>query len=117
MPSGPVEEDHGVGAGGDLAADLLQMQVHGPGVGVGQNPGGADAAGGTDGPEQVGPLVALVAGGARPAAALGPDAGQRALLADAGLVLPPDFDRLVARRLGDGGRDQIGEVFLCAAWA
>ena len=41
---------------------------------------------------------------------------QRALLTDAGLVLPPKLDRLVARMRGDGGSDQIGKVFLCASW-
>ena len=87
MPAGSVEYDYGVGALGDLAADLLEMQVHGPGLGLGNDPGGAGSAGRTNGPEQIGRDVALIAGRARAAAALGPDTGERALLADAGLVL------------------------------
>ncbi len=64
-----------------------------------------------DGAEQVGPGVALVARCARTAAAVGPDVGQAALLADPGFVLPPQLDRLAASRLGDRGGDQGGKVF------
>src|ERR1019366_4286082 len=117
MPAGAVEHDDGVGAWSDLAADLLQMQVHGPDVGVGHDPGCAHPAGGTDGAEQVGPFVALVLGCAGPAAALGPDPGQGSLLADAGLVLPADLERPPPRSLGDDAPDQICEVFLCASSA
>jgi len=117
MPAGAVEHDHGVSAWGDLVADLLKVQVHGPGVGLGNHPCGADASGRTDGSEQIGPGIALVAWRPRPAAPFGPDAGQRALLADASLVLPPDLQGPAARRLRDGLRDQIGEVFLCAVAA
>ena len=37
--------------------------------------------------------MALVAGRDRARAALGPEAGERALLANASLVLPPEFQR------------------------
>ena len=117
MPAGAVEHDDGVGAFADLGADLLKVQVHGPDVGAGRDPGRAHASGGADSAEQIGPFVALVARGARSAAALGPDPGQGSLLADAGFVLPPDLDRPVALGFGYGAGDQIGEVFLCACSA
>src|SRR5207253_1407674 len=71
---------------------------------------------GTDRAEQIGPVVALVAWRPRPAATLGPNPCQGSLLADAGFILPPKFDRLAARAQWDAGCDQIGKVFLCAAW-
>ena len=40
---------------------------------------------------QVDPFIFGLLAGGRAAAAFGPDAGQRALLAEAGLVLDPDF--------------------------
>jgi len=117
MPACAIECDDGVRARGDLGADLDKMQVHCLGVDRRQHERGADTAGGTDSAEQVSPVVSLVARRAGSAAFVGPDVGQAALLADASFVLPPELDRLVARVLGDGGGDQVGEVFLCASWA
>src|SRR3954447_12760964 len=48
---------------------------------------------------------------ARSAATLRPHPGQRALLANTGLILPPDFDRLVARLLRNGCHGQLGKAF------
>src|SRR5450759_2591893 len=59
----------------------------------------------TDGAEDVGPFVALVARRARPRSTPSPDAGQRALLADARLVLEPDFNGLIFGMVGEP-RDQ-----------
>ena len=42
MPPGAVEHDHAVRPGGDLAADLGQVQARGRGIDVGQDEGGAD---------------------------------------------------------------------------
>ena len=117
MPAGTVEQQHRVGAGGDGAGDLGEVQVHRLRVGEGQDQGGAGGALGADGAEDVGPFVSGVAHGARPGAAPRPDPGQRALLADARLVLEPDLERLAARRLGDGLGYRLGEVFLKASWA
>ena len=72
-----------------MPTDFRQMQVHGLGVDFGQDQADADAAGRTNRPENIRPIVALIAWRARSAAALGPDVGQAALLTDAGLVLPP----------------------------
>src|ERR1019366_2030226 len=101
MPAGAVEHDDGVGAWSDLAADLLQMQVNGPDVGVGHDPGCAHPAGGTDGAEQVGPFVPLVLGGGGPSAPLGQAPGRGSLLPDGGLVLPPNLERPPPPSLGD----------------
>ena len=48
---------------------------------------------------------------ARAGAALRPDPGQRALLADAGLVLEPDLERLAAGRLGKRLRYRLRRSF------
>ena len=105
VPAGAVEDERGMGAGGDAAADLLEMQVHRLGVGIGHHQGGAGGPLGADGGEDVGPFVAAVARAWRARAEAGPDTGQRALLADPGLVLEPDLQRLAAgrRRLHDLG--------------
>ena len=72
MPTGTVEQHDGMAAGRDVAADLGEMQVHRFAVGDRQHKRGAGIARGTDCTEQIGPIVALVARGPRPAAALGP---------------------------------------------
>jgi hypothetical protein len=69
-----VEQDDRVVAGRDVAADFGEVEVHALSVRIGQDERGDDVARGTDGTEQIGPIVALIARGARPAAALGPDA-------------------------------------------
>ncbi len=112
-----IEDESGVCAGNDPPADLGKMQGHGFGVGGREDKGCGGAAPRTDGTEDVGPFVASVARCARPRSAFGPDAGQRALLADPRFVLEPDFDRLVFGAVGELRRDRRGEVFLNASWA
>ena len=73
-------------------ADLGQVQAHCVRVGVRQHQGRADATVRAHGPEQIGRLAALVARGTGPAALVSPHVAERALLADAGLVLVPDLD-------------------------
>ena len=67
----------------------LPISVHRVDIGTRENEPGANAAAWTDGTEQIGRLVALIARGCGSAATPRPDAGQAALLADAGLILPP----------------------------
>ena len=117
VPTGAVEDKRGMSARGDGAGDLLEMQAHRFGVGVGHHQGGAGGALGTDGAEDVGPIVAAVARRPRARADAGPDAGQRAFLADPGLVLEPDLQRLVAGRGRQGVAYDVGEVFLKASCA
>ena len=99
-------------------ADLEQMQVHGAGIGMREHQGSACAARGADGAEQVAPRTTLVTRGSRTRAALSPHPGQRALLADPALVLPPQLQRLVAGVRRQGCFHEGGEVALkdaCAA--
>jgi hypothetical protein len=100
-----------VGARGNGAGDLGEVQVHRPGIGERQHQRGAGAAGRTGRAEEVGPLFAGVADHARQGAAPGPDSGEGALLADARLVLDPDLERLVAGLLRQRRRYRVAEVF------
>jgi hypothetical protein len=115
--AGAVGDDGGVCVGTYLTADLGEMQGHGFGVGGWEDKGRGGTALRTNGTEDVGPFVALVARRARAHPALGPDAGQRALLADPRFVLEPDFDGLACGVVGELRRDGRGEVFLKASWA
>ncbi len=117
MPAGAIEHDHGMGIRRHLLADFGEVQVHRLDIHTRQHQGCADAAIRADGAEQIGPLVACVARGGRARAARRPGVGQAALLTDAGLVLPPEFERPAARGLWNDGGHQSGEVFLCASWA
>ena len=112
-----VEHEGGMGAWGDLPADLIQMQRHGLGVGGWDDKGRGSAALRTDCTEDVGPFVALIARRTGPCASFGPDAGQCALLTNARLVLEPDFDGLVFGVVGEPCHDRCGEVFLKASCA
>jgi hypothetical protein len=75
VPPGAVQCQHGKGALADLAADLLQMQVHGFDVGVRQHEPAADASRWADRAKQIGPFIPLIAERRRSAAPLRPDAG------------------------------------------
>ena len=97
MPSGPVEEQNSVGALGDVARDFVEVELHHVSVGVGQREGRPDAPRWADRTEQIGVVIALVGGLPWPRPAPGPLPNLAVLLADAGLVFKPDFDR---RRLG-----------------
>ena len=107
----------------DGCGDLGQVQVHRLGIASRQDERCTLAKRGTDGSEDVGRGSALIAGCARPCAALGPSAGDLVLLADARLILEPnlyglDVDRLVVRDLAQAR----GKVFLKSsiaptAWA
>jgi hypothetical protein len=93
------------------------MLVHGVDTDNRHDQGGAGAACRADGAEQVGPGEPPVAPDMRTRAALGPDAGQRALLANTGFILKPDFDRPAGKLLRDCGAGQFSEVFLKASCA
>jgi hypothetical protein len=91
------------------------MKLHHVGVGIGQREGRPDAAGRADGAEQIGVVIALVGGLPWPRPAPGPLPNLAVLLADAGLVLKPDFDR---RRLGQAAEMRLQcarKVFLNAS--
>jgi hypothetical protein len=88
------------------------MGLHGPRVGLWHHEGGALSAGRADGAEQIGVLVTLVGGLARPCAFAGPLSDKTVLLAEARLVLPPDFDALSDRNLAQMCRKRAREIFL-----
>ena len=115
VPSGSVEHQDGMGAGIDGEADLFEVCRHRRGVAARQDEGGALALLGADRLEDVGVFGALILGGRRPCPAARPAARQGVLLADPGLVLPPEFDRR-SRREPRLDRAQFGgQVFLKAA--
>ncbi|GCD59911.1 hypothetical protein NBRC3280_2506 [Acetobacter pasteurianus NBRC 3280] len=68
-----------------------------------------------DRPEQPGILVALISRLAWPRAAPGPLPDDAVLLADPGLVLEPDLDRLSLRQMAGMGAQDTREVFLNAS--
>ena len=117
VPACPIHDNDGVRAGRHGLADFGEMQRHSWLVGVGQHERGTKAAGWAHGAEDVGPTVSTVAGRWRTRSLVGPDIGERALLADAGLVLPPKLDRFAARMVRNTLGDQGGKVFLCASMA
>ena len=91
------------------------MKLHAGGADERQHQAGSLAARRADRPEQPGILVALVSRLAWSRAAPGPLADDAVLLADAGFVLKPDFDRLSLRQMADMGIQDAGEVFLNAS--
>jgi hypothetical protein len=115
MPSGPVEQQNGMGALGNVARDLFEMELHHVGVGIGQRQRRPDAASGADRAEQIGVVVALVGGLPWPRSAPGPLANEAVLLADAGLIRKPDFDRRRLRQAIEMSSQREREVFLNAS--
>ena len=115
MPAGAVHQDDGVGLGGDVAADLVEVHLHGGGVGEGQHESGAFAPARTDGTEQIGIGVALIGGQARARSGLRPNSSPAVLLTQPGLVLEPDLDPLGLGQTSYVGRERTREVFLNAS--
>lgn len=91
MPSGLIHQEDGMSTRRDGERDLRQMQRHGGGVAKGQDQTGPFAQGRADRAEQIDRLGSLILGGRWPSAAPGPAPSDLVFLADAGLVLPPDF--------------------------
>ena len=65
VPAGPVNQDHGVGAGADRLGEFVKHHLHGGGGNRRRNQGDAGIARRADGAEQVGRLVAEITGAAR----------------------------------------------------
>jgi hypothetical protein len=91
VPSGLIDQEDSMGSWCDHPGDLREVQVHRLGVAGRQNQGRALALLWADCAEDVGGGGALVPGRARTGASLGPAAGDLVLLANASLVLEPDF--------------------------
>jgi len=117
VSAGTVEDQQSDGAQADALADFRQMLVHGVDVDVRHDQGSAGATGRTDGAKQVRPGEPPVALDPQARALLGPDAGQRALLADAvdrlrrSNILEPDFDLSPASRGGIVARANSATFF------
>lgn len=91
VPARLIKDQDGVSAGGDVAGDLLQMQVHGEGVALGHDQPRALTLLGTDRAENVGRGGALIVRRAGACSFLRPAARDLVFLADPGLVFKPDF--------------------------
>ena len=123
MPSGPIENQNGVGARGDMAGDLIEMKLHGFGIGIRQRQRGTNSASRTDGAKEIGVLIALVGWLAGPRPAPGPLSDDAVLLTDTsfipgsspGQALEPDFQRCCLRQADEMSTQRAREVFLNAA--
>lgn len=124
MPPGPVHQNGGMRLAGHTAADLVEMQLHGMGIGPWQHERCTGSTGRTDGSEQIGVLVALVCRLAWPGSFFGPLPHLPVLLANTCFVLEPDLNWFVSRQMAYMGLERVGEVFLkasmtlafCAGW-
>lgn len=113
MPAGLIDQEDGVGTGGNGLGNFRQVQVHRLGIAGRQDQRRALAQLWTDCTEDVGGRGALITGSVRTGSALGPTASDFVLLANPGFILEPDLylvavDRLLAR----DGIQSRGEVFL-----
>ncbi len=115
MPTRAVDEDDGVGVWRNRLGDLGQMQGHRFAIDRRQDQGRAHVTGRTDGPEEVGGGVSLIAIQARAGTAPGPPAGERPFWSHAHLVLEPAFEGFAPGVFREEGRDLGGQVFLNAA--
>ena len=97
---GPTNER--MGPGGNGAGDLGQVSVHRRRVDEGQDQPCRNAARRADGSEQIGPLIAGVAGRTGPGAAPGPDAGEGSLLTHAEVAARAGTTQSAIARLEGG---------------
>ena len=93
------------------------MPLHGLGIAARQDEGGADAAFGTDGAEDIGRLGALIERRPGPGSAPRPAPGNLVFLADPGFVLPPQFYVGIGWEHGADRRQRGPEVFLKSSTA
>jgi len=93
MPPGTIHQDDTVGLVRNVAADLIEVQLHGFSVGERHHQRCTLATRRTDGPEEIGILVALIGRQPRPRAGLCPKPGAPILLTEPSFILEPDFYR------------------------
>src|ERR1700751_5411593 len=92
VPTGTIEDHHGMGISSDLAADLAEVMVHRDGIADRHDQPRRLALRRADRTKHIGRGEAEVLWCRRPAAGLPPHPGQAVLLADARLVLKPYLD-------------------------
>jgi hypothetical protein len=117
VPPGTVTDQHGMGLSADLLTNLGQVYGHRRAADPGHDDGGAHGTARADRTENVGGGMAVVANRRRTGAPQGPQIGQRAVLADARLILEPDLDPLAGGRRRQDLRYASGKVFLKASCA
>ncbi len=115
MPSGLIEQQDGMCPWGDVEGDLLEVHAHCLAVAAGHDDAGGLPFGRTDCAEQPCRGSPLVLGCRRPGATPGPAPGELGLLADAGLVLPPQLYRRSSREAPPDLRQTGAEAFLKSA--
>ena len=106
-----------MGFSADLLANLGQVQGHRLAADPGHDDGGDHGTARADRTEEVGRGMAVVANRRRTGAPQGPQIGQRAVLADARLVLEPDLDPLAGSLQRQDFCYASGKVFLKASCA
>jgi hypothetical protein len=99
-----------VGTLSDVGRVFAEVVLHHVGVGMRQREGRPDAAGRADRAEQIGVVIAPVGRLFWPRSAPGPLRSLAVLLADAGLVLKPDFDRRRVRQSFEMSLQRAREV-------
>jgi hypothetical protein len=115
VPTGAIEPQDGVSTAPDAPADLIDVELHGEGIGIGQRQAGTFTLCRADGAEQIDVLIALICGLPWPGPTLCPEPDNPVILAYARLVLEPDLDRLPLGKVADMSLQRPGEVFLNAA--
>lgn len=115
MPPGAIEQQDGVSTALDAPTDLIDVELHGEGIGIGQRQAGTFTLCRADGAEQIDVLIALICRLPWPGPTLCPEPDNPVLLADARLVLEPDLDRLALGKVADMNLQRPREVFLNAA--
>jgi hypothetical protein len=91
------------------------VKLHHVGVGMRKRQRRSDAAGGADGAEQIGVVVALISGLPGPRSATGPLADETVFLTGPSLVFKPDFDGRGLRQSFEMSLQRAREVFLNAS--
>src|SRR3954451_22617317 len=122
VPSGPVHQHDPMGSGSYGLRDLGQVQVHRGRIASRQDQGRALALLRADRSEDVDRTRPLIVRGAGAGAPSGPAPGDFVLLADPGLVLPPQLDRGALRearpdRLQGGGETFLKSSNASGSWA
>jgi len=98
MPAGAIQHHRGVGAGWQLAGELLEERVHRLGVHLRADQSAGISRLRTDGAEDIKVVVLGLPDGAWPAADLRPHAGDRTVLTEACFILVVDPQMLVRMR-------------------